>query len=219
MRSLGRPEVLKSAALAALLSSLACLPKLLLAGPRLQPLWYQAAVLFLGGIVLWAFVFAWHEQYSGRPVFTFKISWGAFGLATAAGVVGALLNAWLLDPAMRTQRPEEYPHTVAQWLAVTLFTLGFTQLFLVFAPMAWLMRLLRRPQVAAFLTVLFCLAVTSAKVRSGPATDSPELLAGLLLSRGIGAILAVYFFLRGGVFLVWWWAIVVQARLLLQLTG
>ena len=72
MRRLAEPEVLKSAAMAAAAGSLACYPRLALWPGRPYPMWYLEAVLFFGGLVLWAFVFAWHTKYTDQPVFNFK---------------------------------------------------------------------------------------------------------------------------------------------------
>jgi hypothetical protein len=60
MRRLADPNVLRSAILAALLTTLACAPRVLLWTTRPYTLGYLEAVLFFGSIVLWAFVFAWH---------------------------------------------------------------------------------------------------------------------------------------------------------------
>jgi hypothetical protein len=46
-----------------------------------------------------------------------------------------------------------------QWLAMTLFSLGLKQLFLVFAPFAWLIRLFGKKEPAFILTLVFSLAV------------------------------------------------------------
>jgi hypothetical protein len=46
-----------------------------------------------------------------------------------------------------------------QWLAMTLFSLGLKQLFVVFAPFAWLIRLFGKKEPAFILTVVFGLIV------------------------------------------------------------
>ena len=141
MRSLAQPGVLKSAVIAALLSALACYPRLFLWVKRPYALWYLETVLFLCGIVLWAFVFGWHTKYTGRPVLTLKVGLEPFVWATLAGVTLALLFHNRLDPSLRLRTPEDYPSTIEQWLALTLFNLAFTQLYLVFAAYAWFVRL------------------------------------------------------------------------------
>src|SRR5258708_40307359 len=86
MRALAEPKVLRSALIAALLSALVCFPRLSLWSTRVYPLWYLEALLFLGGTVLWAFVFAWHTNYTGLPVFTSDVRRGAFLAASCAGL-------------------------------------------------------------------------------------------------------------------------------------
>src|SRR5262249_44642856 len=158
-RRLAQPEVLKASAIASLLTALACVPRLLLWTDRNAPIWYLEAVLFLGGMVLWGFVFAWHTAYTQRPVFTLKVSPALLVLAPMAGIGAGVGPRFLLDPILRVRTPEAYPTNFEQWLAKTLFSLSFLQLFLVFAPFAWLMRLIRKPAVAAVLTVLLGVAV------------------------------------------------------------
>src|ERR1043166_9455311 len=136
MRRLAQPAVLKSAALAAIAGAALSYPRMALWPARAVPLWYVEAVLFLCGTVLWGFVFAWHEAYSQRPVFTLKIPPAVFAIATIAGVVVALGAHFLIDPALRTKVPDDYPRTYWQWTAMTLFDLAFVQLFLLFAPFA-----------------------------------------------------------------------------------
>ncbi|HWI56642.1 MAG TPA: hypothetical protein VNZ22_05415 [Bacillota bacterium] len=217
MRALGQPKVLKSAALAALFTAALCYPRLALAPQRLLPVWYLEAVLLLGGTFLWGFVFAWHTRYTARPVFVWKPEPVLFGWVTCLGIVGTLLLYLFLDPALRGKIPEDYPRTGQQWLATTLFSLAFTQLFVVFAPYAWLVRLFQRPVLAGLLTVVFGVVVLGIKHHSSPVPVSSWLLSGLLVTRVVAGLLSVYFFLRGGVVLVWWWGLLLQSRHLLQL--
>lgn len=217
MRALGQPEVVKSSAVAAFCTAVVSVPRLMTAPQLHYPLWYLEALLFLGGMVLWAFVFAWHTQYSHRPVFILRAEPWPWAVATLAGLAGAsVLSVWL-DPALRLRSPQDYPGDFTQWLAMTLFGLGFTQLFLVFAPFAWLLRLFQRIAPAALLTTLFGVFVFALKNRHSPSPMAPELLLGLLVFRIIAGGLAVYFFLRGGVLLVWWWALLLQCRHLVHL--
>ena len=217
MRALGQPEVIKTAATAALCTSVACYPRLALAPQLHYPIWYLEALVFLGSTVLWAFVFAWHTKYTARPVFMFTLPRGPWILATTLGIVTAVLLQLFLDPALRIRTPEDYPVNVPQWMAVTLFSLGFTQLFLVFAPFAWLLRLFRRVDAAVVLTVLFGLFVFAFKNRAAPTAIPPLMLVELLVFRVAAGFLSVYFFLRGGVLLVWWWALLIHGRHLIHL--
>src|SRR4051794_24972196 len=122
MRDLAEPKVLKAAAAAALVSALACLPQLILWDMRKLPIWYLETILFLGGIVLWAFVFAWHEKYAQQPPVILKIQGRFLLVATGAGLAGALLLYWAVDPTMRARTPEDYPKTVVEWISRTLFS-------------------------------------------------------------------------------------------------
>jgi hypothetical protein len=212
MRSLAQPEVLKSAATASFISSLACYPRLSLWLNRPYVLWYLEAVLFLCGIVLWGFVFAWHTKYTGRPVLTHKVGLAPFVVATLAGVGLAIVLHFWLDPTLRLRTPEDYPKTLFQWIALVLFSLAFTQLYLVFAAFAWFVRLFQNTAMAIVLTVLFGVFVMVIKNHASPTPMPTALLLGLLVSRLALGALSVYFFLRGGVLLAWWWGLLLQSR-------
>jgi hypothetical protein len=210
---------MKSAAIAAMAVALACCPRLALWPNRSYPIWYLEAILLLGGFVLWAFVFAWHTKYSGRPVFAFKPPVNPFVLATLAGIVMAAVLHGFVDPLFRAGTPEDYPADFRQWIAMTLFSLGFTQLFLVFAPFDWSLRLSRRRWFAILFTVLFGVFVLVVKTRSSATELAPSLFWLLIFIRSVISILSVWFYSRHGVVLVWWWGFVLQTRHLLSLAG
>jgi Ca2+/Na+ antiporter len=212
MRSLAQPEVLKSAVIASLLSALACYPRLFLWLKRPYALWYLEAMLFLCGIVLWAFVFGWHKRYTGRPACTVKPGLVPFVWATLAGVGIAILLHSRLDPLLRLRTPDDYPANLEQWLALTLFSLAFTQLYLIFAAFAWFVRLSQDVWMAAVLTVLFGVFVLVIKTHASPLPLPTALLVALLASRVTLGALSVYFYLRGGVVLAWWWGLLLQCR-------
>jgi hypothetical protein len=219
MRDFTQPRVLNLAAIAALASALACYPRLSLWLNRSAPIWYLEAVIFLCCIVLWGFVFAWHTQYTHRPVFVLKIEPGPFIAVTLVGIIAALVFHLFLDPSLRSKIPEEYPADLKQWFAFVLFSLAFNQLFLLFAPFAWLMRLFKNRWVAATLTVLFGAFVLAIRTQSLPTPVPLLLLVALLAGRIAMGFLAVSFYLRGGVMLIWWWTFLFEARNLLTLTG
>ncbi len=173
--------------------------------------------MFLGGFVLWAFVFAWHTEYTHRPVFTLKIKPTVLILATLAGIAGALGFYFLFDPSLRVINPQEYPADFDHWIASTLFTLAFAQLFFVFAPFAWSMRLFRNENIAMGLTVAFAVAVWLLKVQSSPHPLPSSLFAELLIARTAQSAFGVWFYLHGGILLVWWMGFLVEARHLLTL--
>jgi hypothetical protein len=219
VRNLAQPRVLKLAEIASLVTTLACYPRLSFWLNRAFPIWYLEAVIFFCGMVLWGFVFAWHTLYTHRPVFTLKIEPRLFTTVTVAGIAVATAFHLFLDPSLRLKTPEEYPADVKQWLAIALFSLAFNQLFFVFAPFAWLIRLFQNRWVATCLTVLFGVIVMAIKIRSIPTPIPPPLLAALLAGRVVMGLLAVSFYLRGGVLLSWWWTLLIEARHLLNLAG
>jgi hypothetical protein len=217
VRRLAQPETLKSAVVAAGITALACYPRLRLWTGRVLPLWYLESLLFLGTIVLWAFVFAWHTHYSGRPVLTLKPGWSPFAAATFVGVVGALALHHFLDPALRARTPEDFPASLNQWLAMTLFSLAFSQLFLLFAPFAWLLRLFQSRWLAAALTVLFGVFVLALKASRSPQSYPGLLLVLLLLVRIMSGCAGVLIYWRGGLVAAWWMDCLLQMRHLLAL--
>jgi hypothetical protein len=219
VRALGQPQVLKSAAVASVLTAAACYPRLALGEGVTHPIWYMEALLVLGSTVLWGFVFAWHTKYTGRPVFNLEPGWSAFGLATFSALVLAAIWYVAIDPSFRRNSPEDYPLTVDQWAAKALFTLAFANLFLVFAPYAWLIRLFRKHAPALLMTVLFGLVVLGMRNRSAPIPLSPLLFVALLALRVTEGFLLVFLFLRGGVLLVWWCSLLLHCRLLLWLAS
>jgi hypothetical protein len=219
VRHLLQPRVLNRAALAALVSALASYPRLSLWLNRSAPVWYLETVIFFSSIVLWGFVFAWHTEYTHRPVFVFKVEPGPFIAVTLIGIMAAMVFHLLLDPSLRSKLPEEYPADLEQWVAWLLFSLAFNQLFLLFAPFAWSMRLFKNRWVAASLTVLFGIFVLAIRMQTSPAPLSSPLFAAFLAGRIVTGFLAVWFYLRGGVILIWWWALLFEARNLLDLAG
>jgi hypothetical protein len=219
MHHLAQPRVLKLATIAALATTLACHPRLSFWLRRAFPIWYLEAVMFFCSIILWSFVFAWHTQYAHRPVFTLKIEPRLFAIVTLAGIVVATGYHLFLDPSLRLKTPEEYPADVKQWLAIVLFSLAFNQLYFVFAPFAWLIRLFKNRRVATCLTVLFGAIVLAIKYQSST-TPMPSLLfVTLLVVRIVMGFLSVSFYVRGGVLLSWWWTLLIESRHLLNLAA
>jgi len=216
MRHLLQPRVLNQAALAAAVSALAAYPAfdLLMRVPGGVPL--LEFTIFICTTVLWGFVFAWHTPYTSRPVFA-KPESRLFLAVTALGLVVAVVYAAWLDPIVRPKLPKEYPANYPEWFAATLFNLALQQLFLVFAPYDWCLRLTKRHRVAIVFTMLFAAAVPIMKLHLMNVQLSPALLALMLIMWALGGYLAVTFYLRGGIFLVCWWALLLQVRLLLYL--
>ena len=219
MQSLVKSEVVKSAAVAALVGALACYPRVAQWPRPAYPIWYLEAVLVLGGFVLWAFVFAWHTKYSHRPVFTFPSELKSWAVVSATAIFGAVLLHHLVDPVFRARTPEDYPLTLAEWSGMTLFTLAFNQLFLVFAPFAWALRLCRRSWAAILFTVLFGVFVAGLKTRSSSEPVTNSLLCLVLVVRCAVSFLSVWFYSRHGIVLTWWWGFLLQARHLFDLAN
>lgn len=219
MRRLAQSKVMTAAAVAAACSALLCLPRMVLWATRPFALWYFEATIFLGGFVLWAFVFAWHTEYTRRPVFTWKIKPSLFTAATLAGVLCAIVLHFVFDPAMRPIMPLEYPVDLEGWLAAGLFGMAFTDLFLIFEPYAWLVRLIRNERIAAALTVTFSVAVWLMKFHASPHTIPTLLFCELFAMRMAQSIFGVWFYMRGGVLLVWWIGFLIEARHLTGLFG
>jgi hypothetical protein len=217
MRHFLQPQVLKWAVIAALASALACYPRLSLWLNRPAPIWYLEATIFFCSIVLWGFVFAWHTRYTNRPVFILKLEPKPFIVVTMIGIVIATMFRLWLDPLLRSKTPEDYPTDLNHWFALLLFALAFNQLFLLFAPFAWLMRLSKNRWVAASLTALFGAGVLAMKIQSLSTPFPLPLLTALLAGRAVISFLAIWFYLRGGVILIWWWTLLFEARLLLDL--
>jgi len=219
VRHLLQPRVLNLAVAAALVSALASYPRLSLWLKRSNPVWYLEGMIFLCSIVLWSFVFAWHTHYTRRPVFALKIEPRLFSAVTLVGIVAAAVFHQWLDPSLRGGIPEEYPADLAHWLAQLLFAMFLSQLFLLFAPFAWLMRLCKNRRASACLTVLFGVCVFGMRIQSLPTPLPPLLLTMLFAGKIAMGFLAVCFYLRGGVLLIWWWTFLFEARHLFNLTG
>jgi hypothetical protein len=219
MRHLLQPRVLQAAGIAAVISTLACYPRLSLWLQRPAPIWYLEITIFVSCVMLWGFVFAWHEPYTGRPVFVFKMDLLPLMVATLAGLAAAAAHHAWVDPVMRSKFPEEYPADLEHWLATVPFVLAFNQLFVLFAPFDWLMRLAKNRWLATSATGLLAAALLLLKAHTLAVPLAPSLLGLLLVARVAAAFLVVWFYLRGGVLLVSWWAFLLECRHLLDFTG
>ncbi|MBI3191335.1 MAG: hypothetical protein HYZ36_01635, partial [Pedosphaera parvula] len=118
----------------------------------------------------------------------------------------------LVDPVFRALTPQDYPTSVKSWLAMTLFGLALEPVFLCFAPFAFFVRLFQSPRAAAALTVLWGLFVMYLKISSSRVPLGAGLVLELALLRVVFAALAVWFYLRGGVWLVIYCGVWFHAR-------
>ena len=219
MRHLLQPQVLRAASIAAAVSALACYPRMSLWLHRPGPVWYLEATIFICCIMLWGFVFAWHTPYTGRQVFIFKQELAPLVVATLAGIGTAAASYLWLDPLLRTKFPDEYPPDLEHWLAAVPFTLTFNLLFAVFAPFDWLMRLAKNRWAATIAIGLLGAVLLLMKIHKLHVSIPLPLLAVMLAGRFVAGFLAVWFYLRGGVLLVSWWALLVECRHLFDFAG
>jgi hypothetical protein len=81
------------------------------------------------------------------------------------------------------------------------------------------MRLANNRWIAMALTALSGAGVLAMKIHSLAVPVSSLLLTTLLALRIVGGCLAATFYVRGGVFLVWWWTFLLESRLLFSLTS
>ena len=212
MRSLLQPAVFKSAGTAAVITSLVCFPRLALWVERPQPLWLLSLTLAWASFILWSFVFGWSPQATHRSILAAKAGPVLWSAATFAGLAGAVVLHLHIDPVLRPLVPGDYPDTHEAWLAMTLFTLAFDQLFLCFAPFAFFVRLSRNQRVAFGLTVLFGLTLLFLRIKSLTPQVPPFFIAELFVWRTAAGFLTLYFYLKGGALLVWWWVLLMQLR-------
>jgi hypothetical protein len=216
MRSLAKPVVMRNAALAAALCTLACWPRLALWLERREALWFLLAVVCCCSFFLWDFVFAWQEQYGGRPVFQKPAPQLWLAVTLAAIAVACAKLAWA-DPVLRPLRPDDFPKDFASLGGMTLFSAALVTPLLLFAPFAFFLRLTRSVQCSSIGTVLLGMFVawTAAGLKE-PALP-PHVLAGVVAGWATGGAWGLVLYHRGGAALVWWWGAVVQARHLAEL--
>jgi len=209
--------VLKTAAAGAAITTLASYPRLILWTARPHQLWLLTLTLAWASFFLWSFVFGWYSTYTRQPALIVKTTRRWWGAATLAGLLGAVILMRFIDPVLRPLIPDDYPGTVAAWLAVTLFILAFEQLFLCLAPFAFFLRLSQRPGIATGLTVLFGVFLLYLKMLSWAGQFSSSFILELFVWRLLTGFLSVSFFLKGGALLNLWWIFLMQIRHLVYL--
>jgi hypothetical protein len=196
--------------MAALLTAAACFPRIALRFPQPERAGFLTAAMLWSAFCLWAFVFAWHERYSGGQIFPKRVSPRLWAVASACGLAGAFVLHHHLDPALRPLTPEDYPTNAATWVAFSLFSVVFEPVFLCFAPFAVLVRLTQKPGPAMIGTVLFSVLVMFLKINSARVVPPVEIILALLLLRVGSGLLSVYFYWQGGAPLVWLWVFLLQ---------
>lgn len=217
MRDLASPRVIERAAAGACFTAFVSYSRMALWAARPGQLWVMEAAVFTTAFFLWAFVFAWHRRYSGRPVLAVPrlAPWAA---VTLLGLVGAVLAASFIDPVLRPLTPEVYPNTFREWGALALFDLGFVQLFLCFAPMAYFSRVSSNPLLAAAATVGLSLLVALLRLRGLPVSVPFTTAAAVLAVRGLSAACSVWSYREGGILLAAWWTLLLDLRHLAALS-
>jgi hypothetical protein len=214
MDSLVRKDTIHRAALAAAITTTICFPRLALWTERPNALWFLATMLLLVSFLLWSFVFAWYPQSSGRPVIQISPPFLVWILAVVGGLLAGAILLLLVDPTLRRVRPDDYPTSLPAWSFNALFNLGFSQLFLCYAPIAFFLRLFRQPVAAVGLTILFGLGLLAAQMNTLDMDLAPRFLLVLYLVRaGFGGIAALLF-LRGGLLPAATWTMLLECRLL-----
>ena len=219
MQALSQPKVMARAAVAALLATLAGIPAAATSPKNLYPMWIWAPVMFLCVYMMWSFVFAWHFEYSGRPVFTPPFKPALWLGATLYAVGAGLLVHWFLDPAIRRTIPDQFPASLGSWAATALLQSVVWPLFVNFAPFAVFMRVTRRQTVSLALTVLWAVLLQYLLLANQPNLPPMGVTMALMLRTVVGAFLGVYFYLNGGALLVCWVVLLAQTRLLLDLAA
>lgn len=220
MRSLAQPKVLARALFAGLVTSLACYPRLDSWTARGAPVPILWVILLWSMFVLWGFVFAWHFQYSNRPVFVpdkFEpILWEQVSLGAIAA---AVLMHFLIDPQNRLITPETYPTSFDSWTRMSLFAIALQPLFFCFAPFAFFIRLLRKQDTAIALTVVFGLFVLTVKLGESTVPAPFWTLVELVCLQVLAVFAGLYLYLKGGALLVWWAFLILQLRFFLDFVG
>ncbi len=217
MRLLAQPKVLARAGVAALITALACYPRLAMWSERMDSVMFLWLMLLWAVFVLWAFVFAWQVECGRRPVLGLDFRPKLWVMATLCGVAWALMLHFLIDPQLRFITPKEFPTDGKSWAAMSLFAIGFDPLFLCFAPFAFFVRLSRRQEASVALTVLFGILVFWLRLHYSPVLPPWLFIVAMMVTRIVAGFLSVYFYLRGGALLVWWVALIMQLRYLMDL--
>jgi hypothetical protein len=217
MQSLVRQDTIWSAAIAAGISATVCYPRLVIWTDRPNALWFLATMLLLVSFILWSFVFAWYPQSVGRAVIQWRMGAGLWALAGLGGGLGGALLLWTVDPVLREVRPGDYPATLPAWLWFTLFNLGFSQLFVCYAAVAFFLRLFRGLSIALGCTVLFGLLLLTLQIHTSSIEFEPAFVLRLYLLRALFGAVPALLFLRGGILPAVIWTLLLESRLLPRL--
>jgi len=217
VRSLVQPAVIRSAGIAALLTAFACYPRLRSGTLGEHQLWFVWLTLAWAAFILWSFVLAWHQKYTGQNVLEIARRPALWIVATLCGLVGAAVLYFGFDPVLRPVIPQEYPGSIRSWIVMTLFLLAFDQLFLCFAPFAFFIRLLRNEKLAMTLTVLFGIVLAYLKIQQSRHDFRTTFVVAMCAWRMVAGGISIILYRRGGVWVAWWCTLLAQTRHLLTL--
>jgi hypothetical protein len=216
MRLLAQPKVLGRSFITALATSLACVPKLASWTERGAPVLFLWLVLLWAMFILWSFVFAWQGEYAKRPAFSLEFRPGLWAMATLYALASALAVHFFVDPQIRVVAPRDYPANWNSLLPTAMFSVAFDPLFFCFAPFAFFIRLFRKQDAALVLTVVFGLFVLALKLNAGKGLPPLWVVVELMALRILAGFVSLFFYLKGGVLLVWWLVLVLQLRFVLD---
>ena len=212
VHSLVRPNVIRGAAVAAIITTLACLPRLLGWVHLAYAAWFLVAVLAWASFILWSFVLGWHHRFLDSQPFVFPRNTQPWWIATVGGLTAASILFGVVDPMLRRIAPNEYPAGLASWAGMAMFDLAFVQLFVTFAPFDFFLRLFRKPWLAAWLAVVFGLFLLFLKIRSVEHAFSNGEMMFLFAGRlAIGGITA-WLYWKAGTIPVLWFAFLLELR-------
>lgn len=198
MRHLIQTTNMTRAGVAALATAMLCTPRLITWADRTEHIWYLWLGLLWSSFFMWSFVMGWHPVYARRSIFHVS-SKPVWIMATViAGVMGAVLLTLTVDPVLRELRPELFPRTIPAWTSRTLFTISFEQLFYSLAPLAFFLRLIKKPNVAMCATVALSVMVMSLKLTSVGMASHPGMMLQLLVIRAITQSILLFFYWRCG---------------------
>ncbi len=212
MRSLAEPRVLLRALLAGGITALACHPRIANWVQRPDAVWFLVTAVGWAGFVMWAAVFAWQEKHGQCEVFPRSVPAKLWFSAVALGCAGAVISFHFGDPILRRLAPTDFPANPTQWTEHLLFNLAMEQPFLCFAPFAFGVRLLPGVKSAAVATGLFALFVFGLKLSELEHDLPTGTVLALMTFRAVQSAVVLWLYVRGGAWLAWLFALLIQSR-------
>jgi len=187
MRRLLEASVMRRAAVAGLLLTLACLPYVWAQPGSASLAWLRTAFLLPVAIVLFQAGIAWTPLAEGRPMFAPIADRALPFLALAALFIGSI-ETLLLNPLLEQAQPGCLPRSARELILALPWLVGFQPLVLIAGIFAFTVRLSRSALAGTIAIVL--LRQTAFLTQWHSATPSLLLLI-LLVAGGNGLLLAV----------------------------